>query len=336
MNGVVSENDRSVMYEFGAFRVDVRKRQIERDGLALAITSKAFETLTILLSRSGETVSKSELMDAVWPDTAVEENNLTQQISALRKILGERAGDHKFIVTVPGRGYCFVADVRKVEVAAERAVDTLLSLDRPLEKKRSTSFVNRNAMFGHAIAIAYILVVCVPAFVTIWQAKSRGLKPQSIAILRFRSTGVGDELLGMGIRDTLRAKLGSLDDVTVRPADNSDSDDIVDTGKALDVDVVVTGSIQHDEDKVRVAVEMVDVSNERIVWGSTFDNDSSRSFELQDSITNAVLSALKRPKLSSRIDRSPISPNAQRLDTSMLMNRHRLIMRCDDHRVTLS
>src|SRR5437763_10395609 len=102
----------------------------------------------------------------------------------------------------------------------------------------------------------------------------------------------------MGIRDTLRAKLGGLDDVTVTPSEPATAEDVVDAGRQLNVDLVVTGSIQHDEDKIRVAVEMVDVSNQRIMWGSTFDDNSPNAFELQDSITTAVLSALKRPKNS--------------------------------------
>jgi hypothetical protein len=109
----------------------------------------------------------------------------------------------------------------------------------------------------------------------------------------------------MGIRDTLRAKLGSLDDITVRPAADVAANDVVDAGKQVHADVVLTGSIQRDNDRVRVAVEMVDVNDERIVWGNTFDNNSSSAFELQDSIAAAVVSALKRPRLHSMNRSSP-------------------------------
>jgi serine/threonine-protein kinase len=107
----------------------------------------------------------------------------------------------------------------------------------------------------------------------------------------------------MGIRDTLRAKLGNIEDVEVRPETSAveQQADIVDAGRQMHVDVVVTGSIQRDNDRVRVAVEMVDVSNQRIVWGNTFDNDATSAFELQDSIASAVLSALKRPRLNGEM-----------------------------------
>jgi TolB-like protein len=241
------------------------------------------------------------LMDRVWSETSVEENNLTQQISALRKAFGERAGDHKYIVTVPGRGYCFVMPVHKVAVnydAGFRPADQPTAPPETLNTGILALF-RSETIFGYGLAAVYILAICIPAFFVRAQYEARGIKPQSIAILQFRSSGLGDELLGMGIRDTLRAKLGSLDDITVRPAADLPAGDVLDAGKQVHADVVLTGSIQRDDDRVRVAVEMVDVNNEQIVWGNTFDNTSSSAFELQDSIAAAVLSALRRPRLHS-------------------------------------
>ena len=294
----MNEPTRNTIYAFGDFRVDFRKRQLFRVDRPVQLTAKAFDTLAALIAADGETVSKTELIDVVWPETAVEENNLTQQISALRKVFGERAGDHKFIVTIPGRGYRFVAVVRTIEVKSEGEFTDARERKKQYQDLRAPAGSKHNSIFGYSIAAIYILIVCAPAFLVIWRAESQGLKPQSIAILRFRSAGLGDELLGMGIRDTLRAKLGSIEEVTVSPTEPTLSEDVIDAGRQLNVDVVLTGSIQHDNDRIRVAVEMVDISSQRIVWGNTFDNDSSKSFELQDSILNAVLNALKRPRYS--------------------------------------
>jgi len=285
----------SCSFEFDRFRVDTRFRKICRDGEPLQLTARAFDTLLILLENAGEVVTKAELFDRVWGDTAVEENNLTQQISALRKAFGEKASDHKFIVTVPGRGYCFVAPL----ITGEEP-----SIEAQRRSPRLTERLLRSSGFlGYAAAVVYILLICVPSIIFTVQANLSTNKPQTIAILRFRSAGVGDELLGMGIRDTLRAKLGSLDDVDVRPETSSTtSSDIVDAGRQMHADVVVTGSIQRDDDRVRVAIEMVDVTNERLVWGNTFDERTSNAFELQDSIANAVVTALTTPKLRSAID----------------------------------
>ncbi|MGH9745926.1 MAG: winged helix-turn-helix domain-containing protein [Candidatus Acidiferrales bacterium] len=84
-----------------------------RDGVPVALTPKCFEVLLVLVEHAGEVLVKEELMEAVWQDTAVEEGNLNRHISTLRKTLGESPNDHHYIVTVPGRGYQFVAEVRE-------------------------------------------------------------------------------------------------------------------------------------------------------------------------------------------------------------------------------
>jgi len=103
------------VYEFAGFRLDADKRLLlQRDGAAVGLTPKAYETLAYLVKHSGAVVEKEQMIRAIWPDTAVEENNLTQNISLLRRVLGEGRGEHRFIVTVPGRGYQFVAPVSVV------------------------------------------------------------------------------------------------------------------------------------------------------------------------------------------------------------------------------
>ncbi|HEY2933621.1 MAG TPA: tetratricopeptide repeat protein [Acidobacteriota bacterium] len=102
-------------YEFDPFRIDLTKRVLLREGCLVALPPKAFDLLEVLVQNSGRLMSKDDLMQTVWPDTFVEEGNLTHNISLLRKALGERPGDHRYVVTVPGRGYRFVADVRPVQ-----------------------------------------------------------------------------------------------------------------------------------------------------------------------------------------------------------------------------
>src|SRR6266436_6344478 len=101
------------IYEFGPFRVDALRRLLLREGNPVRLPAKAFEILLVLLEEKGRLVEKDELMRRVWPDAVVEENNLTVNISALRRSLTESPGEHRYVVTVPGRGYQFVADVRQ-------------------------------------------------------------------------------------------------------------------------------------------------------------------------------------------------------------------------------
>src|SRR6266702_7708480 len=100
------------LYEFGDFRLDTAKRLLRRlDGTTVPLTPRVFETLLYMVEHHDTVLDKERLMEAVWPDSIVEENNLSQNISTLRRIFGETPGSHSYIVTVPGRGYRFVAQV---------------------------------------------------------------------------------------------------------------------------------------------------------------------------------------------------------------------------------
>ena len=98
-------------YRFGPFLMDASKRLLWRGRTLVPVTAKAFEILVILVERRAHVVHKQDLMEAVWGQTAVEENTLTRHISTLRKALDERPDHHHYILTVPGHGYQFVADV---------------------------------------------------------------------------------------------------------------------------------------------------------------------------------------------------------------------------------
>lgn len=107
------------IYEFGPYRLDVGQHRFERsDGVTNSpLPEKAFQTLVFLVRNQGRLVTKSELLDAIWPDTAVEENNLNKSIHAIRHALGEKPREQKYIETVSKHGYRFVADVRRVDTA---------------------------------------------------------------------------------------------------------------------------------------------------------------------------------------------------------------------------
>jgi serine/threonine-protein kinase len=114
------------LYEFGGFRLDAGRRLLlGRDATSVALTPKAYETLAYLVERAGAVVSKDELIAVIWPDTVVEENSLTKNISQLRRILGEGRDEHRYIATVPGRGYQFVAEVKQTTPYEKAAIAVL-------------------------------------------------------------------------------------------------------------------------------------------------------------------------------------------------------------------
>jgi Tol biopolymer transport system component/DNA-binding winged helix-turn-helix (wHTH) protein len=96
-------------YKFGPFRLDPVRRLLFREDQVIPLPPKVLHTLSVLVENSGRVVSKDELIKAIWPDTFVEEGNLTQNISVLRKVLGENPGQHIYIETVPKQGYRFIA-----------------------------------------------------------------------------------------------------------------------------------------------------------------------------------------------------------------------------------
>ena len=121
-------------YEFGPFRIDAAKRLLLREGNVVPLTPKCFDILLALVENGGQVVEKPALLTRVWPDSFVEEGNLTFNVSMLRKALGERPDEHKYIVTIPGRGYKFVATVNgepdgNSDVMAEGKVNSSLPID---------------------------------------------------------------------------------------------------------------------------------------------------------------------------------------------------------------
>jgi DNA-binding winged helix-turn-helix (wHTH) protein len=298
----MDEQSVRVIYEFGGFRADPLARRLYGGGEQIAVTPKAFETLLVLISRHGEVVPKNDIIEAVWAETAVEENNLTQQIATLRRAFGERASDHRYIVTVPGKGYSFIAPVSELEIAGEEemvftnATRSTVTIDVSASGWAGVRpFFARSTVFGSSVALAYIFIVCVLA---LWPLVSGTRSPQTIAVLDFRTAAVDDVALGAGIRDTLRARLGSLEDVAVRPPRAGvPVDDALIAGRQLEADVVLTGSLQRQDGRLRVAVELVDIRRQRVVWGQTFDRDRSELFELQDAIAGEAIRIIKASRL---------------------------------------
>src|SRR6185295_12455819 len=139
-------------YEFGPFRLDRVKRLLWRGGELVSLSPKAFDTLLALIEKRGELLDKETLMQTLWPDSFVEETNLTVKISQLRRALGELPHEHQYIVTVPGRGYKFVADVRTLKnelstVEVESFVPVELTKPEP-----------RRSRLGLVIAAALLLI----------------------------------------------------------------------------------------------------------------------------------------------------------------------------------
>jgi DNA-binding winged helix-turn-helix (wHTH) protein/TolB-like protein len=243
---------------------------------------KVFDTLLVLVENSGRVVDKEELMQLIWPDVAVEENNLTQNISAIRKSLGDRQNEHRYVLTVPGRGYRFVADVRKTPNADEAQATPAMSIPEGRlelqDSARQSGPAKRYWWLGGVIlalllgAVGFFVVIprMRSAVVTAPAYSDPGTSKRitSIAVLPFKPLGAeaANEYAGPGMADALITKLSNSRQLTVRSTsvvlryDNSNQDSLA-AGRELGVDSVLEGKIQRSGDHVRVTVQLVRVSD---------------------------------------------------------------------------
>src|ERR1043166_4492187 len=213
-------------YEFGDFRLDTTKRLLQRlDGTTVPLTPRVFDTLLYMVEHHDTVLDKERLMEAVWPDSIVEENNLSHNIWMLRRIFGETPGSHRYIVTVPGRGYRFVAEVREqtdngsATVQAEQAT-TPTSLENRTGPAMANGRQRVPSKTGGLSALAVIaVIVLATVFLTRgptvgWLTKhrigsaARAISPgavtervHSVAVLPFEPLGQGmnAELWGLGM-----------------------------------------------------------------------------------------------------------------------------------------
>src|SRR4030095_4951774 len=191
-------------------------------------TPKVFDTLLYLVEHQGVVLDKDELMLAIWPDTVVEENNLNQSISVLRRVLGESRGENRYVATVPGRGYRFVADVKTaaaLEPIAEReSIDPAFPSHQRADRHKSHVGFIFLAWIG-IVALAFAVYYLWPTLTTVLRAPTSSTpipsasQVRSIAVLPFKPLVADsrDESLEMGMADTLNFRMSSLRDVTVRP-----------------------------------------------------------------------------------------------------------------------
>ncbi|HJQ23685.1 MAG TPA: winged helix-turn-helix domain-containing protein [Blastocatellia bacterium] len=266
-------------YEFGPFRLDVTKQRLSRDGVPVPLTAKLFQTLLALIESNGELIEKETLIERVWPDRFVEEGNLTQNISVLRRLLGESPEARDYIVTVPRRGYRFVAEVKKITKAAA-PTDEKMTATKPAAALSSAA--------------------------------------PSVAVLPFKLLASdGDDYLGLGLADALITRLSNVRQIIVRPTSAvlkyaQVSQDVRVTGQELGVASVLEGSVRRAGGRLRVTVQLVRVEDGRALWADKFDEEFTDLFTVEDRIAERVTAALalqltsaERALLAKRYTASP-------------------------------
>jgi DNA-binding winged helix-turn-helix (wHTH) protein/tetratricopeptide (TPR) repeat protein len=169
--------ERPAKYQFGEFELLPNQGALWKAGERVPLMPKPLATLLVLVDRAGETISKDELLAEVWNGAAVEENNLTQSISMLRKVLGEKRGENRFIATEPGNGYRFVASVTRIEDEPFGAAPAVIELPSPQPAK---------SRWPLALAIAGLVTVAAGVWFWTRQSSEKTIRRKSVAILHIR------------------------------------------------------------------------------------------------------------------------------------------------------
>jgi DNA-binding winged helix-turn-helix (wHTH) protein/TolB-like protein/tetratricopeptide (TPR) repeat protein len=326
--------------EFEGFRVDAqRRRLLAADGTAVALTPKAFDTLLYLLQRPGEVVEKDSLLAAVWPGVVVEDNNLSQAVSALRKALGDDPETPRFIQTVPRRGFRFVAQVRPVAADSDvaRRAEAIAATaappsPAPLPAAAGVAMAApamlpapRRRILALGGAAAALLAAGVGVW---WLARPRDAAPltqplQSLAVLPFKPLvqEQRDEVLEVGMADSLIARLSTVPGLVVRSIGSASRyggpmQDPLAAARELEVDWVVDGTVQRWGDQVRVTARLLRADG-TARWSGSFDEKFTSVFDVQAMISDRVAGVLA-PRLGARDRQGHAGGGTQNADAYQL------------------
>ena len=296
-------------YRFLGFALQLEERLLRKpDGATLELTPRLFEALRFLLEHPGEVLEKERLLVELWPGLVVEENSLSQVISALRRALDDDAQQPRFIQTVPRRGFRFVAPVALVVPAAPPpasaapAPAVLAANGSPIQAETEAVPVRPSRRLWLAGISGTLLVAAAGASAWRWQAmrsQKAGHASQTLAVLPFKPVlaGAADEPLEVGMAESLVSRLSNLPGVAVRSASSvrrfrGADQDPIDAARELDVAWIVDGSVQRADHRVRVTARLLNTTSGEAAWSGSFDEEYAGVFALQDSISTKVAQVL--------------------------------------------
>jgi DNA-binding winged helix-turn-helix (wHTH) protein/TolB-like protein/Tfp pilus assembly protein PilF len=314
-------------YEFGRFRLNIRDRALLRDQEIVSLTPKVFDILLTLVENSGQVVSKDGLMKKVWPDSFVEEGNLTQNISLLRKALGEGQNGQRYIETVSRRGYRFVAPVRESWCEGIGAVpgETLIGASgiaepaRVIARQSETKGITRSTLAGYlttgvklhrqAVFVSLLVLIFGAAGTIYFLGGSKAVDGsssviESIAVLPFvnEASDTDAEYFSDEITESLINNLSQLPKLRVVPRSvvlnyKGHETDPRKIARELNVRTVLTGRVHRRGDNLSIQVELIDVANVSQMWGQHYDHSLSDILLVQEDISRDIFENL-RLKLS--------------------------------------
>jgi TolB-like protein/DNA-binding winged helix-turn-helix (wHTH) protein/Flp pilus assembly protein TadD len=296
-------------YAFEGFQLDAQHRVLSRaSGEPIPLAPKVFDTLLYFVERPGQLIAKRDLLEAIWPHVVVEENNLNQAISTLRRALGETPGTHRFIVTEPGRGYRLVAPVTTISPSRAEAAapnDGETAATRTLEVKSGWPHYAAAVLAVLALAGAWAwLADRGPPAGSIARESARNdgavraVLPNSVAVLPLANLTPGPDQAAYadGMHAEIIHQLGNLRNVNVIAREavlhNVGNLSLAELARDLGVQSILTGTFQYVNGRVRVSMQLVDPASNRNVWGQVYEEAFEDVFSVQADIATRVAEAL--------------------------------------------
>lgn len=319
------------LYQFGPFCLDPVKRRLLRDGELVKLTPKAFETLVVLVEQRGKTIEKDELLNKVWRDSVVEENNLNQSITALRKSLGDSRQDSQYIATIPGVGYRFVADVKEVEIqnSQEGGEHSAPPLNEDGGVAPFPTVPDDQSGRNMSRALRYVALILVPlvvaavgyALFTREKSSPRSPAVSSIMVLPLDNLS-GDstqEYFADGVTDALIGDLAKLPGLQVISRTSSmhykgTKKSLPEIAREIKVDAIVEGSVQRSGDRVVIRAQLIHAATDHHLWVQTYERPMRDVLDLQSEIAQTIARQVQiqmTPADQARLaKRQAISPKA--------------------------
>src|SRR5262245_29270873 len=290
------------LYRFGQFTLDSRKRTLFRADSLVSLTPKAFDVLLFLVKNPNRLVTKEELLQSVWGDTFVEEGNLTQYISHLRKALGDNSEDARLIVTIARKGYQFTANVTFAEpgnTAKQAVVQIPATETSPAHTDETVSRAPRPWQKAAIMGASAVLVLIFGfAYWRRFEATSSS-RPQKImlAVLPFENF-TGDpnkEYLADGLTEETISQLGRLNPeqlgviarTSVMGYKHKDTrmDQI---GRDLSVQYVLENSLRLNGNQMRLTAQLIQVKDQTHLWSQDYNYLAKDIVNVQDEVAKAV------------------------------------------------
>jgi TolB-like protein/DNA-binding winged helix-turn-helix (wHTH) protein/Flp pilus assembly protein TadD len=323
------------LYEFGEFRLDAQNRVLRLGEEPIALTPKAFEVLLSLIQHSGEVVSKDELMQAVWPDSFVEESNLTQTVFMLRKALGETP-DQRYILTVQGRGYRLAVNVKTVSGNGHAGADSSVAPEHlwmgPSASLSDGSSTSSGQTLVHPptrnrLVLTAALIILITGGLLIWRTRTvwrRASAPpplRSIAVLPLEnfSGDSSQDYFVDGMTDELITDLAKVSALRVTSRTSvmrykGTKKSLPEIARELNVDGVVEGSVTRSGNRVRITAQLLYAPSDQHLWADTYERDLGDVLKLQSEVAQAIAQQVRvqvTPDQQARLRSArPVNPEA--------------------------